>query len=90
MLRAVGHPTAVKPDADLRKVAKENGWPIRDYRTGRKAAIIGVPTAMGIGAVAGGVAAGLAFRRRRAQPALPMAPAHTIVRAARRLPTPRR
>jgi HAD superfamily hydrolase (TIGR01490 family) len=90
MLTTVGHPTAVNPDADLRKVAKERGWPIRDYRTGRKAAIIGVPTAMGIGAVAGGVAAGLAFRRRRAQPTLPMAPAHLIVRAARRLPTPRR
>jgi hypothetical protein len=80
----------VNPDADLRKAAKENDWPIRDYRTGRKAAIIGVPTAMGIGAVAGGVAAGLAFRRRRAQPPIAAIPAHAIVRAARRLPIPKR
>ncbi|MFL6241084.1 MAG: HAD family hydrolase [Actinomycetes bacterium] len=88
MLSAVGHPTAVNPDADLRKIAKENGWPIRDYRTGRKAAIVGVPTAMGIGAVAGGVAAGLAFRRRRVQPELPVAP--VLVRAAKKLTVPRR
>ena len=90
MLTAVGHPTAVNPDADLRKVAKERDWPIRDYRTGRKAAIIGVPTAMGIGAVAGGVAAGLAFRRRRAQPPLAVVAPHVLARAARRLPISRR
>jgi HAD superfamily hydrolase (TIGR01490 family) len=90
MLTTVGHPTAVNPDTDLRKAAKENDWPIRDFRTGRKAAIIGVPTAMGIGAVAGGVAAGLAFRRRRAQPSITALPAHVIIRAARRLPIPKR
>jgi HAD superfamily hydrolase (TIGR01490 family) len=28
MLEAVGHPHAVNPDRDLRKVAKERGWPI--------------------------------------------------------------
>src|SRR3954463_14421784 len=28
MLSAVGHPTAVNPDADLRKIAKERDWPI--------------------------------------------------------------
>ncbi|HEY2794202.1 MAG TPA: hypothetical protein VGJ28_17690, partial [Micromonosporaceae bacterium] len=88
MLTTVGHPTAVNPDADLRKVAKERGWPIRDYRTGRKAAIIGVPTAMGIGAVAGGVSAGIAFRRRRAQPPMPVVPAHMLIRAVRRVPRP--
>jgi hypothetical protein len=65
MLTAVGHPTAVNPDSDLRAVAKEQGWPVRDFRTGRKAAKIGVPTAMGIGAVTGGIAAGLAAHRRR-------------------------
>jgi hypothetical protein len=89
MLSAVGHPTAVNPDTDLRRAAKEHGWPIRDYRTGRKAAMIGVPTAMGIGAVAGGVAAGLAFRRRRAIP-LPVESAHMVLRAARKLPSLRR
>ena len=90
MLSAVGHPTAVNPDTDLRKIAKENGWPIRDYRTGRKAAMVGVPTAMGIGAVAGGVAAGLAFRRRRATPPLPVESLHMVVRAARKLPIGKR
>jgi HAD superfamily hydrolase (TIGR01490 family) len=70
MLTTVGHPTAINPDSELRRVAKEHGWPIRDYRTGRKAAKIGVPTAMGIGAVAGGVAAGLAFRRRHSEPSV--------------------
>jgi HAD superfamily hydrolase (TIGR01490 family) len=90
MLSAVGHPTAVNPDADLRKVAKEQGWPIRDYRTGRKAAMVGVPTAMGIGAVAGGVAAGLAFRRRRATTPLPVESLHMVMRAARKLPIGKR
>src|SRR2546423_14282381 len=70
MLTAVGHPTAINPDTELRRAAKERGWPIRDYRTGRKAAKIGVPTAMGIGALAGGVAAGVAFRRRPNQPSV--------------------
>jgi HAD superfamily hydrolase (TIGR01490 family) len=67
MLSVVGHPTAVNPDAELRRLAKENGWPVRDFRTGRKAAKVGVPTAMGMGAVAGGVVAGFALRRRRAE-----------------------
>ncbi len=42
-----------------------NGWRIRDYRTGRKAAKVGVPAAAGVGAAVGGVFAGLALRRRR-------------------------
>jgi HAD superfamily hydrolase (TIGR01490 family) len=88
MLTAVGHPTVVNPDTDLRKIAKERDWPIRDYRTGRKAAIIGVPTAMGVGAVAGGIAAGITFRRRHNQP--PPLPAGALVRVARKLPLPRR
>ncbi|MBO0845751.1 MAG: HAD-IB family hydrolase, partial [Nocardioides sp.] len=42
MLSMVGDPWAVNPDAKLRGYAKERGWPIRDYRTGRKAARAGV------------------------------------------------
>jgi HAD superfamily hydrolase (TIGR01490 family) len=64
MLSLVGHAVAVNPDSALRAEAKERGWEIRDFRTGRKAARIGIPTAVGVGAVAGGVAAGLAMRRR--------------------------
>ncbi len=32
MLEAVGHPVAVNPDRDLRKVAEERGWEILDFR----------------------------------------------------------
>ena len=28
MLEAVGHPHAVNPDKDLRRVAKDRGWPV--------------------------------------------------------------
>jgi HAD superfamily hydrolase (TIGR01490 family) len=65
MLSAVGHPVAVNPDATLKRIAKENDWEIRDFRTGRKAAKIGVPAAAGAGAVAGGIAVGLSMRRNR-------------------------
>ncbi|MGH3928854.1 MAG: HAD-IB family hydrolase, partial [Pseudonocardiaceae bacterium] len=49
---------------DLREIARERDWQIRDFRTGRKAARIGVPSALGAGVVAAGVAAGMAYRRR--------------------------
>ena len=65
MLSLVGRPVAVNPDSALRGEARQRGWEIRDFRTGRKAARIGVPTALGVGAVAGGIAAGLAMRRRQ-------------------------
>lgn len=64
MLSLVGHAFAVNPDAVLRRHAKANGWQIRDYRTGRKAIRIGFPTAAGAAALVGGVAAGVALRRR--------------------------
>jgi HAD superfamily hydrolase (TIGR01490 family) len=64
MLSAVGHPVAVNPDAQLRRIARERGWDIRDFRTGRKAAKIGLPALAGAGGVTAGVVAGLALRRR--------------------------
>lgn len=64
MLTSVGRAVAVNPDTALRLEARSHGWEVRDFRTGRKAARIGVPTALGLGAVAGGIAAGLAVRRR--------------------------
>lgn len=64
MLTVVGTAIAVNPDADLRDTARARGWEIRDFRTGRKAARIGVPSVLGAGALAGAVAAGLAYRRR--------------------------
>ncbi|HTF46163.1 MAG TPA: HAD-IB family hydrolase [Pseudonocardia sp.] len=64
MLSAVGTAVAVNPDSELRDIARARSWEIRDFRTGRKAAKIGVPSVLGAGAVAGAVAAGLAYRRR--------------------------
>ncbi|MFT4289207.1 HAD family hydrolase [Nocardioides sp.] len=65
MLSLVGDPCAVNPDARLRAHAKANGWRIRDYRTGRKAARVGLLAAALGGAVTGAVATGAALRRRR-------------------------
>jgi len=64
LLSLVGDPCAINPDGALKRHAKEQRWRLRDYRTGRKAARVGLPTAAGFGAAAGGVAAGLALRRR--------------------------
>jgi HAD superfamily hydrolase (TIGR01490 family) len=64
MLQLVGHPNAVNPDAELRAVARREGWPVHDFRSGRKATLMALPAAAGLGAVAGGIAAGLALHRR--------------------------
>ncbi len=43
MLRAVGHPVVVNPDADLEQLAREEGWEIlRLDRLGQKLAIAGI------------------------------------------------
>ncbi|MFF7239932.1 HAD-IB family hydrolase [Streptomyces collinus] len=65
MLSLVGHPYAINPDTKLRRHAREKDWRLRDYRTGRKAAKVGIPAAAGVGAVAGGTAAAIALSRRR-------------------------
>jgi len=62
MLSLVGTAVAINPDAALRSLARERGWEIRDFRTARKAARIGVPSAVALGA-AGGALAALAQRR---------------------------
>jgi len=64
MLSLVGRPVAVNPDSALRDEARRRGWGFRDFRTGRKAARIGVPTALITAAAGGAVAAGLAIARR--------------------------
>src|ERR671914_2653820 len=95
MLSAVGRPCAVNPDADPRHYAKERGWEIYDFRTGRKVTMIALPAAAGAGALAGGVAAGVALRRhyraadaRAVAPVMPVMP--VIGTAARRLRWPAR
>jgi HAD superfamily hydrolase (TIGR01490 family) len=65
MLSVVGHAVAVNPDPALRREARRRGWEIRDFRTGRKAAKLAVPAALGTGVVFGAVAAGMAIHRRR-------------------------
>ncbi len=66
MLKLVGHPNVVNPDAELRTLAQQHGWPIHDFRRGRRATIIALPVAAGAGVIAGGLAAGIAVRRHRA------------------------
>jgi HAD superfamily hydrolase (TIGR01490 family) len=89
LLSLVGHAVAVNPDSALRAEAKARGWEIRDFRTGRKAAMIGVPSALGAGAIGGGVAAALAVRRRlrvRHEEELALERARLAARSRRRLP----
>jgi HAD superfamily hydrolase (TIGR01490 family) len=62
MLSLVGTAVAINPDSALREVARQRGWEIRDFRTARKAARIGVPSALALGA-AGGALAAIASRR---------------------------
>jgi HAD superfamily hydrolase (TIGR01490 family) len=64
MLSMVGTAVAVNPDPDLRETARVRGWDVQEFRTGRRAAKIGVPSMLGIGMAAGAVAAGLAYHRR--------------------------
>ncbi len=88
MLSACGTGVAINPDPDLKRAARENGWDVRDFRTARKAAKVGVPTAAGIGAVAGGVVAGVALRRKYAADSSPLPLRRTVaqLRPAVRLP----
>src|SRR5213078_2451576 len=65
MLSTVGHAVAVNPDSALRREARRRGWEIRDFRTGRKAAKLAVPAALGAAAAIGAAAAGVALSRRR-------------------------
>ncbi|MFD4654618.1 HAD family hydrolase [Kitasatospora sp. NPDC058444] len=65
MLSLVGHPYVVNPDGALRRHARAQGWRVRDFRTGRKAARVGLPAAAALGVLAGAAAAGVALNRRR-------------------------
>ena len=63
MLSLCGTAVAINPDSDLRELAKNRGWEIRDFRTGRKAAKVGVPTALVLGAAGGALAAVITRRK---------------------------
>jgi phosphoserine phosphatase len=64
MLEMVGIACAVNPDTRLRDYARQHGWVIRDYRTGRKAARAGLLGAALAGAATGSIAAGIALKRK--------------------------
>jgi HAD superfamily hydrolase (TIGR01490 family) len=58
MLEAVGNPVAVNADKELRKVAEERGWEVRDFRSpvrlrSRIASAVPAPRAAGLAAVLG-------------------------------------
>jgi HAD superfamily hydrolase (TIGR01490 family) len=53
LLTLVGNPVAINPDARLRRHARENNWPVYDFRSGRRAATLGLKAATGAGAVYG-------------------------------------
>lgn len=55
LLELVGRPVVVNPDRRLRAHARERGWPVADFRRGRRAAVLGVPVVTGGGALAGAV-----------------------------------
>jgi HAD superfamily hydrolase (TIGR01490 family) len=65
MLRAVGHPVAVNPDAALARIAREEGWEVlRFERLGRRLALAGTAA---VATALGGVGS-VALARRRAAP----------------------
>jgi len=62
MLRAVGHPVAVNPDAPLLRIAREEGWEVMRFeRLGTRLRFAGAAI---VGTLVG--AAGVALTRRRA------------------------
>ncbi|HLY34070.1 MAG TPA: HAD-IB family hydrolase [Jatrophihabitantaceae bacterium] len=65
LLSIVGRPVAVNPDSALRAEARARGWEIRDFRTGRRAAKVGGASTLGVAAVAGALAAGVAIGRSK-------------------------
>ncbi len=83
LLSLVGRPVAVNPDSALRDEARDRGWEIYDFRTGRKAARIGIPAALGLGAVGGAAAATAAFRRSRTAEPVAATPARRMPRLPR-------
>jgi HAD-superfamily subfamily IB hydrolase, TIGR01490 len=66
MLRAVGHPVAVNPDAELAAVAAQEGWDVMRFeKLGRRLAIAGTTViAVAVGGIASWLAARRAPRRR--------------------------
>jgi HAD superfamily hydrolase (TIGR01490 family) len=66
LLESVGHPHAVNPDHQLRRIARARGWPVHELRTRRRALLIGIPSTVGgAGLFGAGVAVGMYIAKRR-------------------------
>ena len=66
MMRTVGHPVAVNPDAELGRVARENGWQIMHFdKLHRRVRIAAVASALALVGGGGGYAAARLRPRRR-------------------------
>jgi HAD superfamily hydrolase (TIGR01490 family) len=66
MLRAVGHPVAVNPDAALARVAREDGWEIMRFdRLGRRLRLAGGLAAVALLGMGGGYLGPRVWRRAR-------------------------
>lgn len=66
LLESVGHPHAVNPESELRRIALTRGWPIHELRTRRKALLIGIPAGLGgVTLFGSGIALGVYMERRR-------------------------
>jgi phosphoserine phosphatase len=62
MLRTVGHPVVVNPDAELRRVARQEGWEIMRFeQLGRR---LKAAAAFGFAALVGTGARTVAVRKR--------------------------
>jgi HAD superfamily hydrolase (TIGR01490 family) len=66
MLRAVGHPVAVNPDAALERVARDEGWEVMRFeRLGRRLRFVGVLGGVALLGVSGGYLAPRIWGRMR-------------------------
>jgi HAD superfamily hydrolase (TIGR01490 family) len=66
MLRAVGHPVAVNPDAALARVARDEGWEIMRFdRLGRRLRLASAAGGIGLLGVGGGYLGPRIWRRAR-------------------------
>lgn len=67
LLESVGHPIAVNPEIDLKRAAREMGWPVYELRTRRPLLLFGIPSAFAAAVLFGfGFSAGRWFGRRAA------------------------
>jgi len=65
LLELVGHPIAVNPDSELKRIARERGWPAYELRTRHPLLLFGIPSAFVAAALFGaGVAVGSWFGHR--------------------------